>query len=80
MMNSKKILALHPDPDKQGTTIDQDKYSQIKNAILQVVQVHGEIHFKELSDAVAQVMETPFKGSIPWYVTTVKLDLEARGS
>jgi len=39
----------------------------------------GDVRFKELSPAVEEVLGQAFEGSIPWYVTTVKLDLEARG-
>jgi hypothetical protein len=32
-----------------------------------------------LNKAVSQTLEGKFEGSIGWYYTTVKLDLEARG-
>ena len=35
--------------------------------------------FKDLPAAVESALERPFDGSVSWYVTTVKLDLEARG-
>jgi hypothetical protein len=74
-----KIQTLHPDPGKQGTNIDRDKYDQIKSAMLTVIKARGEMEFRELSKAVELALKTPFDGSIPWYVITVKLDLEARG-
>ncbi len=77
-MRSKK-LTLHPDPGKQGTNIDREKYDLIKDAIMKVVGDSGEIQFKNLSTAVEEALAAPFDGSIPWYVTTIKLDLEARG-
>ena len=35
--------------------------------------------FSELTDAVGQRIGDVFDGSVGWYVTSVKLDLEARG-
>jgi hypothetical protein len=35
--------------------------------------------FKELTEEVRGSLEGSFDGSISWYFTTVKLDLEARG-
>lgn len=72
-----KIMTLHPD-DKAGVNIDAHKYEQIKTAILGCVQRAGELSFSDLIDCVDE-SHTDFDGSIAWYVTTVKLDLEARG-
>ena len=73
------IYAKNPDPTKQGTTIDLHKYTQIKAAILHVVDAHGQVHFRDLPKFVEDQFRETFEGSISWYVTTVKLDLEARG-
>ena len=73
------IYAKHPDPTKKGTNIDLEKYTRIKAAILQVIDTQGQVHFKDLPHRVEQQLVDPFKGSISWYITTVKLDLEARG-
>lgn len=72
-----KILTLHPD-GKQGVNISQAKYDAIRTAMLSAVGTQGEVRFKDLSAAVEANLQTPFEGSISWYVTTVKLDLEAR--
>ena len=77
-----KILALHPDPDRQPTNIDRDKYESMKSALLAVIPAEGEgVTFGELDRLVApRLPEELWAGaSIQWYVTTVKLDLEARG-
>ena len=74
-----KIQTLHPDPSKQGVNIDLTKYTQIKETIQSILLDRGDEQFKELSPAVEEVLGQGFEGSIPWYVTTVKLDLEARG-
>jgi hypothetical protein len=74
-----RILTLHPQAGKQGTSIDRSKYDLIRAAILDAVGERGEIAFGSLADAVAERVGAEFEGSISWYVTTIKLDLEARG-
>ena len=79
MTQTGRILALHPDPKKQGVRIDRHKYEAIKAAILAAIAAARELPFSRLADAVEARLTTPFDGSISWYTTTVKLDLEARG-
>lgn len=74
---SNKILTLHPE-GKQGVNIDLDKYEQMKNAILQALTDLGPMSFTDLSKQMGLYLED-FQGSVMWYFTTVKLDLEARG-
>lgn len=77
---SKKILTLHPDPAKKGVNLDQEKYDQIKSAILESIREAGEIPFMNgLIPTVVEKLQGKFDGSVGWYVTTIKLDLEARG-
>lgn len=65
------------------TRIDGVKYEVIRRAILAVVPRSAKgITFKELPSAVDAWLAKNHKdwtGSVPWYTTTVKLDLEARG-
>lgn len=68
---SDKILTQHPE-GKRGVNIDRTKYDQVRSAILDAT-------FQELNEAVGRHLEGRFDGSIGWYFTTVKLDLEARG-
>ena len=72
------IRTLHPDK-KQGVNISREKYEMIRTAILCVMQEQKEITFMNLSRAVEKEVNGNFEGSVVWYVTTVKLDLEARG-
>ena len=74
-----KILTQHPEPGKSGVNINKQKYDVILEAILESIRTHGEITFADLTEDVQKGLEGKFEGSIPWYVTTVKLDLEARG-
>ena len=75
---SEKIMTLHPQ-GKQGVNIDLGKYTTMKEAILAAISEHGTITFKGLNEAVGAALDGNFDGSIGWYLTTVKLDLEARG-
>lgn len=78
-MMANKILTLHPE-GKAGVNIDADKYHQIRRAILERVEKAGEIGFQELAQSLKVELKDTFEGSVSWYVTTVKLDLEARGA
>jgi hypothetical protein len=73
-----KILTLHPE-GKQGTNIDKTKYNLVRQTILDMVGTNEGITFTEMTAGVEEKLAGNFDGSIPWYVTTVKLDLEARG-
>jgi hypothetical protein len=72
------IHTLHPEK-KQGVNISKTKYEIIRKAILCVLETKREITFMNLSRAVEKEVNGTFEGSVNWYVTTVKLDLEARG-
>ena len=78
-----RILALNPDPEKQGTNINREHYEAMKKALLAVIPKKGEgVVAKDLPALVASKLpETVFgpKDSVTWYTVTVKLDLEARG-
>ena len=72
------IRTLHPEK-KQGVNISREKYDMIRKAILCVLETQKEIPFMKLSRAVEKEVKGNFEGSVTWYVTTVKLDMEARG-
>jgi len=78
-MDEEKILTLHPEEGKQGVNISRTKYEMIRQAILDAVRSQGTITYQGLVSLVEYNLRNRFEGSIPWYVTTVKLDLEARG-
>ncbi|MFN0111072.1 MAG: DUF6958 family protein [Blastocatellia bacterium] len=73
-----KIFAKHPDPAKQGVNISKAKYDAVKTEILAALQNGKELTLKELFAAVGEKLKGKFDGSISWYTTVVKLDLEAR--
>lgn len=76
--NDQRILTLHPS-GKQGVNILKRRYDLVKDTLIALLQTHGEISYKELNEKAEQALKGKFDGSIPWYVVTVKLDLEARG-
>ena len=71
-------MTLHP-AGKTGVNIDKHKYDTVREAILQALRVGGTLTFNDLTADVRNMLAGTFSGSISWYVTTVKLDLEARG-
>lgn len=73
------IRTLHPEK-KQGVNISKEKYEIIRKAIMATLRAQKEISFMNLSRAVEKEVNGTFEGSVMWYVTTVKLDLEARGT
>ena len=75
-----QVTTLHPHPGKAGVSISRQKYDTIRQAIVDSTHAAGgEITFGRLTDVVTQRLQGSFDGSVPWYVVTVKLDLEARG-
>lgn len=72
------IRTLHPEK-KQGVNISRQKYEMIRKAIIDTLCARKEMTFMDLSRAVEKQLNDTFEGSVLWYVTTVKLDLEARG-
>ena len=73
-----KVYAQHPDAGKQGVNIDRAKRDVVQAAILEALRRHEKLTFEDLTRSVEQKLSGKFDGSIRWYVTTVKLDLEAR--
>lgn len=77
------IQTLNINPGVGGARVNPERYAAVKKAILRAVPRSKQgIAFKDLPKAVARHLpggKIPGGGSISWYVTTVKLDLEARG-
>ncbi len=65
-----------------GARIRTDRYEVFRDAILDAVPDEGGITLKELGRELAAALAGhtfDAKGSVTWYMMTVKLDLEARG-
>jgi hypothetical protein len=78
-MTEDKIMTLHPEKGKRGVNISRAKYDLMRETIVDTLSESHEMTFGELGDDVAGRLDGRFDGSIGWYYTTVKLDLEARG-
>ena len=77
-LHEEKIKTLHPE-GKNGVNILKRRYDFIKDFILSTVKETGEITYQEVNDMAVKKLTGKFDGRIPWYVVSVKLDLEARG-
>ncbi len=71
-----KVLTLHPQ-GKKGVNIAKDKYDVMRETITVVLKAKSLSH-DELTGAVEKALKGKFSGAIPWYMESVKLDLEAR--
>jgi hypothetical protein len=74
---NERITTQHP-AGKQGVNIDRNKYDQVREAILATLRKVDDMPLHKLPPAIAKKLPD-FDGSISWYTTTIKLDLEARG-
>ena len=80
-VKSKKIVATHP---ATGTKkkFDAAIYEPFKAAILHSLKGSKGKTFTELADDVVKIISKKmpgFKGSVPWYTITIRLDLETKG-
>ena len=74
---SDKIQLLHP--TKSAIKLDLFKYILFKHFILRTLKNEGPLTFTQLQKFAVEELNQQIKGSIPWYLVSVKLDLEARG-
>ncbi len=82
-MTAAKVICRTPTPGRKSTRIDPWKFVRVRNIILAVLSEHpAGVQFSQLPDLVTAHMsddEAGQIGSINWYTTTVKLELEVRG-
>lgn len=82
MADADRVLTRHPD-GKQGVCIERAKYDAMRAALLAVVPTEEPgVPFQGLGDRVRRRLPANVytaEVSVSWYLTTVKLDLEARG-
>ncbi len=77
-MPEEKIMTLHPE-GKSGVNISKAKYDQVRKVVLEVIESQQPITFTDMFNICNDILkEQNFDGKPGWYVTTVKLDLEAR--
>ncbi|WP_242928411.1 DUF6958 family protein [Pontibacter vulgaris] len=75
-----KMQLLHP-AGKKAVSMNEDKYTLLKESLLKHLMLKGESTHTEILQAVTEDFknnETAFKGSLAWHLEWVKLDLEAR--
>ncbi|QNA44904.1 DUF6958 family protein [Lacibacter sediminis] len=78
---SKKIIVTHPVTGTERK-FDVAIYEPVKAAILQSLKSSKGKTFTELTDDVVKIIRKQipeFKGSIPWYTISIRLDLETKG-
>lgn len=81
MAKSNKTTVTHPVTGTERK-FDSAVYEPFKAAVLQSLKGSKGKTFNELTDDVVKVIRKKmplFKGSIPWYTISVRLDLETRG-
>jgi hypothetical protein len=78
-----KVLCETPTPGKQPTRIAKWKYELVRSAILAEVPDDDKgVEFNRLAELVERRIpaeELKRLGSVSWYTTTVKLDMEVNG-
>jgi hypothetical protein len=78
-----KVHCQTPTPGKRGVSIDGWKYRTVRQAVLKAVGKGKDgLAFSDLPRSVASLLSEKDRqrlGSISWYVTTVKLDMEVNG-
>jgi hypothetical protein len=76
-MKEESIQTLHPQAGKTNKKISLEKYTCIRDAILEILSEKEFTHTELMEELYAKVKDH-FKGGVQWYGETVKLDLEAR--
>lgn len=76
-MKEEMFQTLHPQPGKTNKRISLQKYNDIRQSLLVVLE-GKELTHTELMEALYERVKDHFDGGVQWYGETVKLDLEAR--
>ena len=79
MASDELFLTVQPELAKQDVRLDKAIYNAVQAAILDNLRQYGPMTFTQLGALVEEELHSTFTGSILWYYTTVKLDMEARG-
>ena len=80
-IGSKKTIVTHPVTGIERK-FDAAIYEPVKLAILQSLKGSKGKTFTELTEDVVKIIRKKmpeFKGSVPWYTISIRLDLETRG-
>jgi hypothetical protein len=71
--------AINPVSTKHFLHLDTSQYDLMLAVVLANLQEHGSMTFNQLGALVEEQLQNNFDGSVIWYFTMVKLDLEACG-
>ena len=76
-MKQEQIQTLHPQEGKVNKKIALEKYTFIREHLLEIL-AESELTHTELMEVLYARVKDRFEGGVQWYGETVKLDLEAR--
>lgn len=76
-MKQEQIQTLHPQEGKVNKKIALEKYTFIRDNLLEIL-TEFELTHTELMEELFLRVKDNFVGGVQWYGETVKLDLEAR--
>ena len=83
MPAEERVVCETPTPGKKPTRIHKWKYDLLRGVILDIVGGSPEgVEFRDLSGLVESRLspqQLSDLGSVSWYTTTVKLDMEVKG-
>lgn len=81
--DTSKVACATPTPGKKSTNIARWKYDLVRALILNAVPKDEQgMEFQKLAEEIRSalsVQDLEDLGSVSWYTTTVKLDLEVKG-
>jgi len=79
MATEELFLAIELDSAKHGVRMNSERYEQVRESILINLRSYGPMTFTQLGALVEDELHESFPGSVLWYYTMVKQDMEARG-
>ena len=83
MTDEARVVCHTPTPGKNPTRIHKWKYDLLRGIILEILAGSADgVEFRSLPDLIAARLNGEQKanlGSVSWYTTTVKLDMEVKG-
>jgi len=83
MNDDTRVICHTPTPGKKPTRIHKWKYDLLRGIILDILAGSGDgVEFRSLPgliDARISPEQRAVLGSVSWYTTTVKLDMEVKG-
>ena len=83
MTTEERITCHTPTPGKKPTRIHKWKYDLLRGIILDILTGNADgVEFRSLPgliDACLSPEQRASLGSVSWYTTTVKLDMEVKG-